>query len=343
MIKAEIKHKKLHFKQKATTSRGSYTTRDVWYIILHDTKRTKFGIGECAPLPDLSIDDMSCYEEVLKKTCQDIEEKGNIDKESLILYPSILFGAETALIQFFSKNSYLFESNFSKGLSGIPINGLVWMGSYDKMLSQMKEKLEKGFRCIKIKIGGIDFNQEVKLISFLRENFPSYIELRLDANGAFTFNEAKEKLEILSSFNAHSIEQPIKQGQWKEMAELTSKSKIPIALDEELIGVNKKEDKIRLLETIYPNYIILKPTLHGGISGCMEWINLAINRGIGFWITSALESNIGLNAIAQWCSSLNLKTFQGLGTGELFLDNIESPLYLKGDSLWYDVSKEINS
>ncbi len=340
MVKASFKHKTLHFKRRATTSRGSYTTRDVWYITITSSKKDEFGIGECAPLPDLSCDDMSNYEEVLKKTCQDIEEKGNIDKEVLTFYPSILFGVETALFQFFGKNSCLFESNFTKGISGIPINGLVWMGSYEDMLSQMKEKLEKGFRCIKIKIGAIDFDEELKLLSFLRNNYSPKIELRLDANGAFSYNEAIEKLKILSQFNPHSIEQPIKQGQWEEMAELCAKSPIPIALDEELIGINKEEDKIKLLKTIRPKYVVLKPTLHGAISGAVQWASLAFDYGAGFWITSALESSVGLNAIAQWCGSLELKTFQGLSTGELFLDKIESPLYLKGDSLWYDAQKK---
>ena len=327
----------LHFKQPAGTSRGVYTTRKIWLIHLSDGQRT--GVGECAPLPDLSCDALpdSEYASILNKVCEDFCQSGEIDYDSLRDYPSMLFGLETALLNL-QNGDRLFDTAFSRGEVGIPINGLVWMGNYDEMLQRLEEKLEKGFRCVKLKIGAIDFEQELDLIKRIRDRFSFHeVELRLDANGAFPYSEALYKLELLSQYAIHSIEQPIKAGQWAYMAELCRESPLPIALDEELIGVNDPAMKRHMLNIIKPRYIILKPSLHGGMAGCREWIETARDLGIGSWITSALESNIGLNAIAQFASSIygdHITMPQGLGTGQLFTDNIPMPLEIRGDQLW---------
>ena len=332
-----IEERTLHFKQPAGTSRGVYTTRKSWYVYLSDGQRE--GVGECAPLPDLSCDARPDYAEVLDNFCQSLCETGEIDYEAMRTYPSMLFGLETAVMDLKSKKQgVLFDTAFSRGEVGIPINGLVWMGNYDEMLQRMEEKLEKGFRCVKLKIGAIDFDQELDLVKRIRNRFSFHeVELRLDANGAFPYEEALYKLELLSQYAIHSIEQPIRQGQWAYMAELCRESPLPIALDEELIGVNDPEMKHHMLNIIKPRYIILKPSLHGGMQGCREWIDTAREMGIGSWITSALESNIGLNAIAQFASDVygdNIQMPQGLGTGQLFTDNIPMPLEIRGDKLW---------
>ena len=346
-----LKEKVLHFKQPAGTSRGVYTTRKSWFVHLSDGERE--GVGECAPLPDLSCDARPDYAEVLEKMCEEFCQTGEIDYERWRDYPSMLFGLETALLSLRSHLSpltshpslltshyspLLFDTAFSRGEVGIPINGLVWMGSYEEMLKRMEEKLEKGFRCVKLKIGAIDFDQELDLIKRIRERFSFHeVELRLDANGAFPYEEALYKLELLSQYAIHSIEQPIRQGQWAYMAELCRESPLPIALDEELIGVNDPEMKRHMLNIIKPRYIILKPSLHGGMQGCREWIETARDMGIGSWITSALESNIGLNAIAQFASDVygdDIRMPQGLGTGQLFTDNIPMPLEIRGDKLF---------
>lgn len=333
----EIEERVLHFKQPAGTSRGVYTTRKMWLVSLSDGNRT--GVGECAPLPDLSCDALpdELYVSKLNVFCRDLCETGEIDVEALRDYPSMLFGLETALLNL-RNGGKLFDTAFSRGEEGIPINGLVWMGNYDEMLQRMEEKLEKGFRCVKLKIGAIDFEQELDLIKRIRDRFSFHeVELRLDANGAFKYEEALYKLELLSQYAIHSIEQPIRQGQWAYMAELCRESPLPIALDEELIGVNDPEMKTHMLNIIRPRYIILKPSLHGGMTGCREWIDAARELGVGSWITSALESNIGLNAIAQYASDVygpQITMPQGLGTGQLFTDNIPMPLEIRGDMLF---------
>lgn len=333
----EIEKRVLHFKQPAGTSRGVYTTRKMWLVSLSDGNRT--GVGECAPLPDLSCDALpdELYVSKLNVFCRNLCETGEIDVEALRDYPSMLFGLETALLNF-RNGEKLFDTAFSRGEEGIPINGLVWMGNYDEMLQRMEEKLEKGFRCVKLKIGAIDFEQELDLIKRIRDRFSFHeVELRLDANGAFKYEEALYKLELLSQYAIHSIEQPIRQGQWAYMAELCRESPLPIALDEELIGVNDPEMKTHMLNIIKPRYIILKPSLHGGMTGCREWIDAARELGVGSWITSALESNIGLNAIAQYASDVygpQITMPQGLGTGQLFTDNIPMPLEIRGDMLF---------
>ena len=330
-----IQERTLHFKQPAGTSRGVYTTRKIWLVYLSDGKKT--GMGECAPLPDLSCDVRNDYEEVLEGFCQKLCESGEIDYEAMRDYPSMLFGLETALLNL-QHGDIMFDTAFSRGEVGIPINGLVWMGNYDEMLQRMEEKLEKGFRCVKLKIGAIDFDQELDLVKRIRDRFSFHeVELRLDANGAFPYEEALYKLELLSQYAIHSIEQPIKAQQWALMAELCRESPLPIALDEELIGVNDPEMKHHMLNIIKPRYIILKPSLHGGMQGCREWINTARDMGIDSWITSALESNIGLNAIAQFAADVygdHITMPQGLGTGQLFTDNNPMPLEIRGDKLW---------
>lgn len=336
--KIEIIPRLLHFKQPAGTSRGTYTTRKVWY--LHFTSPDfpgRVGIGECAPLPALSCDDLPDYEDILKRFCRQVEkEQGMWDKDVLCQYPSILFGLETAIWHFFAGSWALSDTAFSRGEVGIQINGLIWMGDFDHMLSQIEKKMEAGFRCVKLKIGAIDFEKELALLRHIRTHFSSKeIELRVDANGAFFPGDAMEKLKRLSEFDLHSIEQPIRAGQWEEMARLTSESPLPIALDEELIGCNTLDEKKKLLATIRPQYIIIKPSLHGGICGGDEWIMEAEKQHIGWWITSALESNIGLNAIAHWCATFNNPLPQGLGTGMLFTDNIEVPLEIRKDCLWF--------
>ena len=344
-MKVEIIPKTLHFKQPAGTSRGVYTTRNVWYIVITDQENPKhFGVGECAPLPALSCDDVPEYLDVLTKTSRRLEEnmKTNLENaltslEELEAYPSIRFGVETALAHYQARSLQFWHTPFSKGKEGIPINGLIWMGNFDEMYQRIEEKMQQGFRCIKLKIGAIDFEKELELLAHIRKHFTSeQIELRVDANGAFSPTDALDKLKRLSEYHLHSIEQPIRAGQWQEMAELCKNTPLPIALDEELIGINNRQQKIELLDTIQPRYIILKPSLHGGIGGSEEWIELAAERGIGSWVTSALESNIGLNAIAQWTATLMPTLPQGLGTGMLFTDNIDYPLHIEGDCLWFD-------
>jgi len=341
-MKIDIEERVLHFKQPAGTSRGVYTERRSWFVSVSDGSAV--GVGECAPLPDLSCDARPDYADILRGFCDELERTGEIDYEAMRDYPSMLFGLETALRSLHSvegdlQSPYLlFDTPFSRGEEGIPINGLVWMGNYEEMLARMEQKLEQGFRCVKLKIGAIDFQQELELVQRIRQRFSFHeVELRLDANGAFPFEEALYKLELLSQYAIHSIEQPIQAGQWAYMSELCRESPLPIALDEELIGVNDPEMKRHMLNIIRPRYIILKPSLHGGMMGCREWISIARDMGIGSWITSALESNIALNAIAQFASDVYgpaIRMPQGLGTGQLFTDNIPMPLEIRGDKLW---------
>ena len=342
MRKITITSKLLHFLQPAGTSRGVYNTRLSFYLKLtSDEQPDVVGVGECATLPDLSCDAMppNEYERKLRTFCDEYERTGVIDYEAMRAYPSMLFGLETAVAQFNAKGSLnFFDTPFGRGEEGIPINGLVWMGTFKEMFERLEAKLKAGFRCIKIKIGAIDFDQELQLIRHIRSTFSrNDVELRVDANGGFTPEEALSRREALVQYDIHSIEQPIKQHQWTEMARLCAATPLPIGLDEELIGVNERQKKIELLDTIRPQYIVLKPSLHGGMAGTEEWIQLARERNIGSWITSALESNVGLNAIAQLTASIygtNIRHAQGLGTGQLFADNIEMPLKVIGDKLW---------
>ncbi len=342
MRKITITSKLLHFLQPAGTSRGVYNTRLSFYLKLtSDEQPDVVGVGECATLPDLSCDAMppNDYERKLRTFCDEYERTGVIDYEAMRAYPSMLFGLETAVAQFNAKGSLnFFNTPFGRGEEGIPINGLVWMGTFEEMFERLEAKLKAGFRCVKLKIGAIDFDRELQLIRHIRSTFSRKdVELRVDANGGFTPEEALSRMEALVQYDIHSIEQPIKQHQWAEMARLCAATPLPIGLDEELIGVNERQKKIELLDTIRPQYIVLKPSLHGGMAGTEEWIQLARERNIGSWITSALESNVGLNAIAQLTASIygtNIRHAQGLGTGQLFADNIEMPLKVIGDKLW---------
>lgn len=325
----------LDFKKPSGTSRGVLTQKETWFIVLKNNK--KLGIGECGILRGLSVDDRPDYEETLKWTCENI----HLGLESLLAeltaFPSIQFGLEQAFLSVNSENPFLlFDSNFTKQEAPIVINGLIWMGQPDFMLQQVEAKLKSGFSCIKMKIGAIDFDSELAILEGIRSVYDANtIELRVDANGAFTPEEAVSKLKALATYNLHSIEQPIKQGQWQTMASLCSKTPLPIALDEELLGVFDVTEKEKLLQTIRPQYIILKPSLIGGFQGTLEWIHLASKLNIGWWITSALESNIGLNAIAQWTATLHTTMPQGLGTGSLFTNNFESPLEVSNGKLFY--------
>lgn len=372
MYKIDISERTLHFKQPAGTSRGVYTTRHSYYLTLtSDEMPGVEGVGECATLPDLSCDAKPEYAVTLRQVCQMVEQMGRIPYDMIRAYPSITFGLETAFASFFdaakklleivpaegaSSSSEmlkqkgvsvpagmenlvdLFDSPFGRGEEGITINGLVWMGTYEEMLARLEEKLQAGFHCVKLKIGAIDFFKELDLIKRIRDVYTKeQVELRVDANGGFLPENAMSQLEALAKYDIHSIEQPIKQHQWPRMAQLCRETPLPIALDEELIGVNVRSMKEALLDTIRPQYIILKPSLHGGIYGCNEWIQLADQRGIGSWITSALESNIGLNAIAHYAAKVygpNVQMPQGLGTGQLFTDNIPMPLEIRGDQLF---------
>nr|WP_315165992.1 o-succinylbenzoate synthase [uncultured Flavobacterium sp.] len=325
----------LDFKRPSGTSRGVMTEKETWFIVLEQDG--KKGIGECGILRGLSIDDRSDYEEKLQWTCDTIHLGKDQLWEALMEFPSIQFGVEMAFQSLESENPFLlFPSDFTNGTKSILINGLVWMGEESFMKQQIEEKLAQGFRCIKLKIGAIDFDKELQLLRFIREHFtPEQVEIRVDANGAFSENLALDKLIQLSEFELHSIEQPIQKNHTDSMAELCKITPFPIALDEELIGVFTLAEKEQLLEKIKPQYIILKPSFIGGFRGTQEWISLAEKHRIGWWITSALESNIGLNAIAQWTFLQHNLMPQGLGTGALYTNNFDCPLEVSLGQLWY--------
>lgn len=343
----KIERRILHFHQPAGTSRGWYTTRTIWYVSLcHDRWQA---VGECAPLPDLSCDALpdEAYEEQLhaacRMTCQLAEQlpEGVLPTATNCLphafladYPSIRFGLESALQPPISPEAAANE---------LTINGLIWMGTFDEMRCRIDKKIAEGFRCIKLKIGAINFDDEMALLEYVRkQHAPHEMELRVDANGGLSplsphdpayLDDIRCRLRRLATFHLHSIEQPIRQGQWQMMATLCQEATLPIALDEELIGINRLEDKVRLLDTIHPHFLVLKPSLHGGLSGCDEWIRLAEERNIGWWATSALESNIGLGAIARWLMPKHPTLPQGLGTGLLFTDNTTPETILQGERL----------
>ncbi len=341
-MEATYKQYILHFKQASGTSRGVLHTKETWFIKIEDGE--KKGIGECGLFRGLSADDQPDYEQKLQWVCKNINLGLTKLLRQLRNYPSIQFGLEQAFLSLKSQHSFeLFPSNFTQGKQGININGLIWMGDKSFMKNQIKQKLKDGFTCIKMKIGAIDFDTEIALLQAIRNEFSAdKIELRVDANGAFNPSEALEKLNRLAIFDLHSIEQPIRQGQLQEMANLCEKTPLPIALDEELIGAFSFEEKEKIIQTINPQYIILKPSLVGGFENSNTFINLAKKNNIGWWITSALESNIGLNSIAQWTYTLQSELPQGLGTGSLFTNNFKSPLIVKNDYLQYDKSIQWN-
>ena len=332
----------LNFKRPSGTSRGILKTKETFFLRIQS--EDKSGVGEGGILRGLSIDDRPDYEKKLQWVCDNINLGEENFYESLIEFPSIQLGVETAYKSLKAKNPFeIFPSKFTEGEAFIPINGLVWMGDKVFMKEQISEKLKEGFSCIKMKIGAIDFKTEIKLLKSIRNEFSAQeVELRVDANGAFSSKEALEKLKVLSDLQLHSIEQPIKQGQWQEMARLCEDTPLPIALDEELIGVFEDEEKKELLNTIKPQYIILKPSLIGGFRGSDTWIDLAEKHKAGWWITSALESNIGLNAISQYTFTKNSKLPQGLGTGSLYTNNIDSPLEVSNGALHYNTSANWN-
>jgi len=323
----------LQFKFAAGTSRGVLHYKPSSFLILEENGFR--GIGECSIIPDLSIDNMDVYNSKLDEVCLLSNSETAIEDINLTGFPSIVFGLQTALLDLKTGGKrLLFDTDFTRGKTGIPINGLVWMGDKEFMQKQIREKIAAGYRCIKLKVGALDFDTEKEIIKEIRKQFSADdIELRLDANGGFSGEQALEKLKILADYQIHSIEQPIKPGQWDKLADICQKSPIPVVLDEEIIGL--KPD-VKLLEAIKPSYIILKPSLIGGFSTSEEWIQMAEKLNIGWWITSALESNIGLNAIAQWTSSLNTSLPQGLGTGQLYHNNIPSPLKISDAKLFYN-------
>lgn len=337
MLQANYSKHKLIFKIPGGTSRGILKTKDSWFIkIFKENNPEVFGLGEASIIRKLSIDDRPDFEDKLNWCINNINNYFNWNNNELAEFPSIKFAIETALIDLENGGrKIIFKSDFTKENAGIPINGLVWMGNQDFMRKQIAAKIDDGFKCIKLKIGAINFEDELDLLKLIRKDFSEdKLELRVDANGAFKVDEVEEKLKQLSDYGIHSIEQPIRQNQWESMAELCNKTPIPIALDEELIGLSPVEIPI-MLDTISPQYIILKPSLLGGFKASEIFITEAEKRNIGWWVTSALEANIGLNAIAQWTFTLNNSLPQGLGTGQLFTNNIESPLYLKQDYLYF--------
>lgn len=332
-MKAEYSRYLLEFKRPSGTSRGVLLEKETF--ILEISENGKRGIGECAIFRGLSFDDRPDYEDKLKWLCENIQQETEFLKEELKEFPSIWFGYEQAVLNLKNGENLYFPSEFTEGKTPIVINGLIWMGDINYMEEQIQDKLEKGFHCIKLKIG-VDWKSEHDILQKLRQKFSKdRLELRVDANGGFNKEEAKVVLQQLADLHIHSIEQPIKAGNWNDMAELCLETPTPIALDEELIGITDFNEKRKLLETINPQYIILKPALAGGFSGSDEWISLAEERNIGWWITSALESNIGLNAIAQYTFTKKSPMPQGLGTGALFVNNFDSNLDLKGELLWF--------
>lgn len=337
-MKIKVIHHRLNFYQPAGTSRGVLTAKDSWFLVLtHPDQPGRVGIGECSILPGLSPELNTNLESILNEVEAE-PETWLVDASLSAAYPALRFALETAWRDWQTGGKrILFPSPFTEGKQAIPINGLIWMSPPDELRKQIRQKVEEGFTTLKLKVGALDFETELDILSFIRKTFSAYdLTLRLDANGAFKPCEALNKLERLSKFNIHSIEQPIRQGQPTSMALLCEKSPIPIALDEELIGIESLQEKIKLLDTIRPTYIVLKPSLHGGLSGAEEWIKLAEARHIGWWITSALESNIGLNAIAQWTFHMGAAGVQGLGTGKLFSNNFTSPLFIAQGMLHYD-------
>ncbi len=336
----------LIFRFDAGTSRGVLKTRDVYWIKAWDSKNPEIkGWGEASPLVKLSLDYREDFEELLEKTLERLSSETWETEEMAVLFklkdlipfelPAVRFGLETAILDWLNGGTKrILANDFFDAQKPIPINGLIWMGDRDFMLKQIDQKLSEGFSCIKMKIGAIDFEQEIELLRYIRNRFsPEQITLRVDANGAFSPDDALEKLKRLAEFDIQSIEQPIPAGNWEEMKKLCKVTPLAIALDEELIGVKEKE---QLFDQIQPQHIILKPTLVGGILETQEWIELAESRNIGWWMTSALESNIGLNAISQLASTFGSSIPQGLGTGKLYHNNLESPLEIKSGFIQYN-------
>lgn len=338
MMKARVIGHDLQFKRPAGTSRGVLKHRRVWYLILE--KDGKIGVGECAPLPGLSAETIPEVETALDALAAD-PAGFCVRKDRREIPPSVRFAVEAALIDLEQGGrQVLFPSDFTRGDKGIPINGLIWMGDPAFMKEQVRQKLDLGWRCIKLKIGALQFFDELAILKRIRAEYSADdVILRVDANGGFSPEEVSGRLDQLAQLGIHSIEQPIAKGQWPQMADVCRQSPLDIALDEELIGITSREEKIHLLDILAPQYLVLKPSLHGGMNGCDEWIELADERGIGWWITSYLESNLGLNAVAQWTFLKQSSLHQGLGTGQLFINNMDSPLEIRGEQLFFDPEK----
>ncbi|WP_187262478.1 o-succinylbenzoate synthase [Pontibacter beigongshangensis] len=346
----------LLFKFNARTSRGAITEHRVYYLQVWEQGKPEIkGTGECAPLAGLSIDHRPELEQKLQQLCQLVNDGAaaladaagalQVDELELEAWPAVRFALETALLDLQQGGrNRIYNNSFSRGESGIPINGLIWMGDKSFMQEQIKQKLREGFTCLKLKIGSLDFATELEILENIRRTASAAeLTVRVDANGAFQPEGAFRKLERLARYELHSIEQPIRQGQAEQMAQLCAYTPVPVALDEELIGVHRQEEKTALLEQIKPQYIILKPTLAGGLAASAQWIELAETRGIGWWVTSALESNIGLNAISQFTGNYPVTMPQGLGTGQLYHHNIVSPLQIAQGELWYRQEQEWGS
>ncbi len=349
MLQYSIEKKIFQFKIPSGTSRGVLTQKLAWFVKLSKKEDASvFGLGECSIIEGLSPDFESETQYVtklilvLEEFIQKITLENDYEYLTEILpdlknFPSILFGLETAFIDLKNGGKQLFfKTDFSSGKTSIPINGLIWMGNENFIQTQIEEKLSAGYSCIKMKIGLENFDEEFRILKHLRSRFsPTELILRVDANGAFPIDNASSYLDKLSELYLHSIEQPIKAGNWTEMGDLCARTKLPIALDEELIGINDIEEKIKLLEKIKPQFIILKPSLHGGICGTKEWIKLTEERNIPWWMTSALESNIGLNAIAQFTAIYQNSLHQGLGTGSLYVENSPSKLEIINGEMYH--------
>lgn len=340
MLKAEIIRLDLDFAFSAKTSRGTLTKKTSWYLQVFDDAQPEIkGMGECSPIWGLSPEKEEEYTGILEHVQKNINQFEQLFKHELPKYPSIFFGLETALMDLFKGGKKIFFDNaFTKGQAGIKINGLVWMNTIDEMYQQALEKAKQGFTCIKLKIGALNTGEELMLIHQLRKELGHDITIRVDANGAFDYPVAVEVMKKLKEFKVHSIEQPLKPGQAEKMRELCKLNLVPVALDEELIGIYQPEEKEKLLNDISPQYVILKPSLHGGFLGSRQWIDLATRKNMGWWMTSALESNIGLNAIAQYTFETGNSLPQGLGTGKIYKNNIESPLHIEGETLKYEPS-----
>lgn len=333
-MKLEWKKYTLIFKNPSGTSRGVLKTKDSYFLKIVNGGKT--GIGECGLLKGLSVDDRPDYEQKLDWLAEHVDRPLDWLLGQLIEFPSIQFGLEIAMADLHTDEHVLFESDFTRGEVGQAINGLIWMGDTAFMNRQVAQRLEQGFKVLKMKVGAIGFEEEYKILKGLRSDFSaSDLEIRVDANGAFSFDEAPSKLERLAALQIHSIEQPIAKGQWTEMASLCSESPIPIALDEELIGLFTEAERRKMLNEVKPQYIILKPSLIGGFANSEQWIKLANEVDADWWVTSALESNVGLSAIAQWNYLQSNPMPSGLGTGSLYTNNLPSPLEVKQGRIWY--------
>ena len=339
MIKASTVYREFYFQRPATTSRGTFLSKKVHFILLYHTDDpSSAGIGECSLFPGLSFDDVKGFRDKLKQIVERINQGNYFNDPSLSEWPSISFALETAWKDLRTMGSkILYPSDFTEGKDAIDINGLIWMDNKDEMIRQIRQKLTEGFTCLKMKIGSLNLDDELEILRFIRSQANAEdLEIRVDANGAFRPSQTSDIIRMLADLDIHSIEQPIAAGHTEAMAKLCESSPVPIALDEELIGKHSLTQKRRVLDAIKPQYLVLKPGLLGGISACKDWISLAEERHINWWITSALETNIGLSAIAQWTYTLKKSIYHGLSTGSLFSNNINSPLYVSGEKLYYD-------